>query len=45
MNAEPARIKTAAETGLAQAFTTARPRLPGGAAVAAQRKAAFDLFA
>jgi Fe-S cluster assembly protein SufD len=38
-------IKTAAETGLAQAFVEARPRLPGGDAVDAQRAAAFDLFA
>jgi Fe-S cluster assembly protein SufD len=38
-------IKTAAETGLAQAFAQARPRLPGGDAVDAQRAAAFDLFA
>jgi Fe-S cluster assembly protein SufD len=37
-------IKTAAETGLAQAFVEARPRLPGGDAVDAQRAAAFDLF-
>jgi Fe-S cluster assembly protein SufD len=38
-------IKTAAETGLAQAFVEARSRLPGGDAVDAQRTAAFDLFA
>ncbi len=38
-------IKTAAETGLAQAFIEARSRLPGGEAVDAQRAAAFDLFA
>jgi Fe-S cluster assembly protein SufD len=38
-------IKTAAETGLAQAFAQARSRLPGGDAVDAQRAAAFDLFA
>jgi len=38
-------IKTAAETGLAQAFVEARSRLPGGGAVDAQRAAAFDLFA
>jgi len=38
-------IKTAAETGLAQAFAQARSRLPGGDAVDAQRAAAFELFA
>jgi Fe-S cluster assembly protein SufD len=38
-------IRTAAETGLAQAFVEARSRLPGGGAVDAQRAAAFDLFA
>jgi Fe-S cluster assembly protein SufD len=45
VNAEIATIKTAAETGLAQAFSQARGQLPGGEAVAAQRDAAFDLFA
>ena len=45
MNAEIATIKTAAETALAQAFSQARERLPGDDAVAAQRDAAFDLFA
>jgi len=38
-------IKTAAETALAQEFAQARARLPGGEAIAAQRAAAFDLFA
>ena len=38
-------IKTAAETALAQAFSQARGRLPGNGAIAAQRAAAFDLFA
>jgi Fe-S cluster assembly protein SufD len=38
-------IKTAAETALAQAFAQARARLPGSNAVAAQRSAAFGLFA
>jgi Fe-S cluster assembly protein SufD len=38
-------MKTAAETALADAYAGARPSLPGGAAVAAQRAAAFDLFA
>jgi Fe-S cluster assembly protein SufD len=38
-------MKTAAETGLAHAFTEARGRLPGAAAIAEQRAAAFDLFA
>src|SRR5580693_5691355 len=47
MNAmsEVAIIKTAAETALAQAFSQARGRLPGDGAVAAQRAAAFDVFA
>ena len=43
--AEVKVIKTAAETALAQAFAQARARLPGGAAIAAQRAAAFDVFA
>jgi len=38
-------IKTAAESALAQEFAQARSRLPGDGAVAAQRAAAFDLFA
>jgi len=45
VNAEVATIKTAAETGLAQAFSQARGRLPGDVAIAARRDAAFDLFA
>ncbi len=45
MNAEVAIIKTAAETALAQAFSQARERLPGDGAIAAQRAAAFDVFA
>ncbi len=45
MNAEVAIIKTAAETALAQAFSQARGRLPGDGAIAAQRAAAFDVFA
>ena len=45
MNAEVAIIKTAAETALAQEFAQARARLPGGKAIAAQRAAAFDVFA
>ena len=45
MNAEIATIKTAAETGLAHAFSQERMRLPGDDAIAAQRDAAFDLFA
>ncbi len=45
MNAEVTPIKTAAETALAQEFAQARGRLPGGNAVAAQRAAAFDVFA
>jgi len=38
-------IKTDAETALAQAYSAARDRLPGDDAVAAQREAAFALFA
>jgi len=45
VNAEVATIRTAAETALAQAFSQARDRLPGDDAVAAQRDAAFDVFA
>ena len=45
MIAEVATIKTAAETALAHEFATARGRLPGDDVIAAQRKAAFDLFA
>jgi Fe-S cluster assembly protein SufD len=45
VSAEVTAIKTAAETALTQAFTQARGRLPGGNAVAAQREAAFDVFA
>jgi Fe-S cluster assembly protein SufD len=45
VNAEVAIIKTAAETALAQAFSQARGRLPGNGAIAAQRVAAFDVFA
>jgi Fe-S cluster assembly protein SufD len=43
--AEVTVMKTAAETALAQAFAQARSRLPGSDAIAAQRAAAFDLFA
>ncbi len=45
MNVEVTPIKTAAETALAQEFAKARGRLPGDKAVAAQRAAAFDVFA
>ncbi len=38
-------MKTAAEAALAEAFAAARDRLPGDDAVAAQRDAAFGLFA
>src|SRR5579863_3684902 len=38
-------IKTAAETALAHAYAQARERLPGNGAIAAQRAAAFDVFA
>ena len=43
--AEVKVIKTAAETALAHTFAQARLQLPGGAAIAAQRAAAFDVFA
>jgi Fe-S cluster assembly protein SufD len=43
--AEVKVIKTAAETALAQAFAQARAHLPGGAAIAKERAAAFDVFA
>jgi Fe-S cluster assembly protein SufD len=45
VNAEVTIIKTAAETALAQTFSQARTRLPGDGAIAAQRDAAFDIFA
>jgi Fe-S cluster assembly protein SufD len=45
VNAEVAIIKTAAETALAHEFAQARARLPGDKAVAAQREAAFGVFA
>jgi Fe-S cluster assembly protein SufD len=45
VNAEVAIIKTAAETALAHEFAKVRGRLPGDDAIAAQRKAAFELFA
>jgi Fe-S cluster assembly protein SufD len=45
VNAEVAIIKTAAETALADAYSEARGRLPGDDAIAAQRAAAFDVFA
>jgi Fe-S cluster assembly protein SufD len=38
-------IKTAAETALALAFAQVQARLPGGAAIAKERAAAFDVFA
>jgi len=38
-------IKTAAETALAHTYAQARERLPGNGAIAAQRAAAFDVFA
>ncbi len=45
MNVEVVPLKTAAETALAQEFAQARGRLPGDKAIAAQRAAAFDVFA
>jgi Fe-S cluster assembly protein SufD len=38
-------IKTAVETALAHAYAQVRTRLPGDGAIAAQRAAAFDVFA
>ncbi len=38
-------MKTAAETALAQTYAQAHASLPGGAVIAQQRAAAFDLFA
>jgi len=38
-------MKTAAETALAQTYAQAHASLPGGATIAQQRAAAFDLFA
>ena len=43
--AEVKVIKTAAETALAHTYAQARGRLSGDDAIAAQREAAFDLFA
>jgi Fe-S cluster assembly protein SufD len=43
--AEVKVIKTAAETALARSFAQARDHLPGGAAIASERAAAFDVFA
>jgi Fe-S cluster assembly protein SufD len=45
VNAEVTTIKTDAETALAEAYSAARGRLPGDDAIAAQRAAAFDVFA
>jgi Fe-S cluster assembly protein SufD len=44
MNAEVLPIKTAAETALAEAFAAAKGRLPGSAAIAERRAAAFRRF-
>jgi Fe-S cluster assembly protein SufD len=44
MNVEAFPIKTAAETGLAEAFASLKSRLPGGRGVAARREAAFRRF-
>jgi Fe-S cluster assembly protein SufD len=44
MNVETPRIRTAAETGLADVFASAKARLPGGRDVAARREAAFRRF-
>jgi Fe-S cluster assembly protein SufD len=45
VSAEVTAMKTTAETALAQTFSQARAKLPGGNAVVAQREAAFDVFA
>ena len=45
MNAEVRHIKTSAEATLADVFAAAQPVLPGDAAIAAARRAAFDIFA
>ena len=45
MSADVTTMKTAAEAELAQAFAQAHGKLPGDKAVAAQRQAAFDVFA
>jgi Fe-S cluster assembly protein SufD len=45
VSADVTTMKTAAEAALAQEFAQAHGKLPGGKAVAAQRQAAFDLFA
>jgi Fe-S cluster assembly protein SufD len=45
MNAEVRHIKTSAEATLADVFAAAQPVLPGDAAIAAARLAAFDTFA
>jgi Fe-S cluster assembly protein SufD len=44
VTAEVKVIKTAAETALAHSFAQARPHLPGGAEIAKERAAAFDVF-
>ena len=43
--AEVKIVKTAAEAALAQAYAQACPQFPGDAAIAAQRAAAFEVFA
>jgi Fe-S cluster assembly protein SufD len=45
MNAEIQPVKTAAEVGLADLFAASEGQLPGGPAVAALRREAFDRFA
>jgi Fe-S cluster assembly protein SufD len=44
MNAEVRQMKTTAEIALAQAFASAKDRLPGGGEIAAMREAAFRRF-
>lgn len=45
MKADIRQLKTNAELGLADAFHTAKARLPGDRSIAAQREVAFDSFA
>ncbi len=44
MNAEIRQIRTAAEQGLADAFSQVKGKLPGAAPGAAMREAAFSQF-
>ena len=44
MNAAIRPVRTKAELGLADVYTTSRQSLPGGAEIAAMRAAAFNRF-